>query len=154
YVYLAEAYGPIWGFLYGWAECIVILGAGNAAVAVLLAQYVGHFFALGRFGNQLVGAGTILALTVLNLVGLRAGVCTQNLVPLAKMTLIAALAAVALLAPASGAPAPAVHVTPVLFGAALLQPLWSFDGWVYASCVGSEMIRPGRNLPLATIGSV
>ena len=156
YVYLAEAYGPIWGFFYGWAECIVILGAGNAAVAVLLAAYVGHFFALGELGIKLVGAGCILALKTLNVVGLRAGVWTQNLVTLAKMSLIAALAAVALLAPApAGAASPSlVHITPVLFGAALIQPLWAFDGWVYASCVGSEVMRPGRTLPLATISSV
>src|SRR5437764_6306262 len=56
YVYLAEAYGPLWGFLYGWAECTVILGAGNAAVAVLLAEYLGHFLPFGKLGLQLVAA--------------------------------------------------------------------------------------------------
>src|SRR5262249_2436088 len=164
FVYLSEAYGPLWGFLYGWAECTVILGAGNAAVAVLFAAYLGHFVPLGPLGIRLCAVGCIGGLTLLNVLGVREGVFAQNLMTLAKMGLCAALAAVAVgsrvgawshLAPTrAGVAAGAGMVSSSAFAAALLQPLWSFDGWVYAGCVGSEIKRPGRNLPLATIGSV
>src|SRR5262249_13770941 len=157
FVYLSEAYGPLWGFLYGWAECTVILGAGNAAVAVLFAAYLGHFVPLGPLGIKLCAIGCIGGLTLLNVLGVREGVFAQNLMTLAKMGLCAALAAVAFgsrvgawshLAPTrAGVAAGAGMVSSSAFAAALLQPLWSFDGWVYAGCVGSEIKRPGRHLP-------
>src|SRR5437773_537204 len=72
------------------------------------------------------------------------------LVPLAGAPAIAGLCA-----PAPAALAAVPHRTTVAaFGAALMQPLWAFDGWADAACLGGEIRRPGRNLPLATVGSV
>ena len=48
YVYLSEAYGPAWGFLFGWACLLVILTGSVATVAVGFAEYFSYFFpALG-----------------------------------------------------------------------------------------------------------
>src|SRR6476661_8208452 len=44
YVYLREAYSPLWGFLYGWTLFLVIQTATIAAVAVAFARYTGIFF--------------------------------------------------------------------------------------------------------------
>src|SRR4030095_10765311 len=44
YVYLREAYSPLWGFLYGWTLFLVIQTATIAAVAVAFARYTGLFF--------------------------------------------------------------------------------------------------------------
>src|SRR5438045_3905510 len=44
YVYLREAYSPLWGFLYGWTLFLVIQTATIAAVAVAFARYSGIFF--------------------------------------------------------------------------------------------------------------
>ena len=55
-VYLREAFGPFWGFLYGWALFVVIQTAGIAAAAVAFAAYLGHFIALSPLGMQLVAA--------------------------------------------------------------------------------------------------
>src|SRR5213078_3103636 len=41
YVYLREAYGPLWGFLYGWTLFLVIQTGTIAAVAVAFARYLG-----------------------------------------------------------------------------------------------------------------
>src|SRR5438874_9841594 len=41
YVYLREAYSPLWGFLYGWTLFLVIQTGTIAAVAVAFAQYLG-----------------------------------------------------------------------------------------------------------------
>jgi APA family basic amino acid/polyamine antiporter len=43
YVFLREAYGPIWGFLYGWTAFLVIQTGFIAAVAVAFAKYLGVF---------------------------------------------------------------------------------------------------------------
>ena len=53
YVYLTRAYGPIWGFLYGWSSFSVINTAAIAAVGVAFAEYFGYFLALDREGMQL-----------------------------------------------------------------------------------------------------
>ena len=47
YVYLREAYSPVWGFLYGWAAFAVVNPASIAAIAVAFATYLGFFVPLG-----------------------------------------------------------------------------------------------------------
>ena len=39
------------------------------------------------------------------------------------------------------------------FGAAMLGALWGYDGWSNLSFVAGEVKQPGRNIPLAIIGS-
>src|SRR5579883_1657397 len=41
YVYLREAFSPLWGFLYGWTSFLVIQTGTIAAVAVAFAKYLG-----------------------------------------------------------------------------------------------------------------
>src|SRR5207302_6278867 len=41
YVYLREAYSPLWGFLYGWTVFLVIQTGSIAAVAVAFANFPG-----------------------------------------------------------------------------------------------------------------
>src|SRR5436853_7140212 len=41
YVYLREAFSPLWGFLYGWTLFLVIQTGTVAAVAVGFARYLG-----------------------------------------------------------------------------------------------------------------
>ena len=40
------------------------------------------------------------------------------------------------------------------FGAAMLAALWGYDGWDNLSFVAGEVKNPGRNIPIAIIGSV
>src|SRR5262245_9188437 len=44
YVYLREAYSPLWGFLYGWTLFLVIQTGTIAAVAVAFARFLGVFW--------------------------------------------------------------------------------------------------------------
>src|SRR5919108_1221367 len=43
YVYLREAYSPLWGFLYGWTLFLVIQTGSIAAVAVAFCKFLGVF---------------------------------------------------------------------------------------------------------------
>ena len=52
YVYLREALGPIWGFLYGWTLFLVIQTGTIAAVGVAFGKFLGVFFP-GDFGGEL-----------------------------------------------------------------------------------------------------
>src|SRR4029078_4922839 len=43
YQFLKEAYGPVWGFLFGWTSFLVIMTGGVAAIAVGFGEYLGAF---------------------------------------------------------------------------------------------------------------
>src|SRR5438067_11722535 len=89
YVYLTKAYGPVWGFLYGWASGVVINPASIAAIAVGFATYLGFFVPLAGAGIKAVAVASIVALTVLNCLGVRLGAITQDVLTLIKMALLA-----------------------------------------------------------------
>ena len=56
YVYLREAYSPLWGFLYGWTLFLVIQTGTIAAVAVGFARYSGVLIPWFSESNYLIRA--------------------------------------------------------------------------------------------------
>lgn len=103
YVYLREAYSPLWGFLYGWTLFLVIQTGTIAAVAVGFARYLGILFpsispniwiihpialgskyAISLSVQQLVGVIMIVLLTFINMLGVRLGKLIQNVFTSAK----------------------------------------------------------------------
>src|SRR5919112_5354989 len=54
YVYLREAFGPLFGFLYGWTLFLVIQTGTIAAVAVAFAKFTGVFFPAIAAENKLL----------------------------------------------------------------------------------------------------
>jgi APA family basic amino acid/polyamine antiporter len=172
YVYLKEAYGPLWGFLFGWASFLIIMSGGLAALAAGFGEYLGSFlpffstshvlFALPVLdwtwsvnGGQLAGALAIAFLTVINYLGLREGAGVQNAVTVVKIGSIVGLAVCGLLVPAPVsahllAPLPAA-ATASAFGVAMIAVLWGYDGWYGATFLAGEMRRPARDLPLGLL---
>src|SRR5712691_5184860 len=90
-VYLTRAFGPVWGYLYGWANGTVINPASIAAIAVGCASYVAVFVPLSATGIKTVAMASILGLTALNGLGVRAGARTQNVLTLTKIGIVGAL---------------------------------------------------------------
>ena len=102
YVYLREAFSPLWGFLYGWTLLLVIQTGTIAAVAVGFARYTGVLipwfsesnyliqpiriggYALSLSTAQLLGLAMIALLTYMNTRGLRLGKLVQNIFTTAK----------------------------------------------------------------------
>ena len=110
YVYLREAFSPLWGFLYGWTLFLVIQSGTIAAVAVGFARYLGVLFpsisptsfiirpidlssgyALSLSTQQLVGILMIVLLTYINTRGLNLGKWIQNVFTSAKTLSLALL---------------------------------------------------------------
>jgi APA family basic amino acid/polyamine antiporter len=161
FVYLREAYGPMWGFLYGWAAFMVINTASIAAIAVGFAQYLGYFFPLDPLGVKIVAIISTIFLTTLNCFGLKLGAWTQNVFTLIKMGALFALVAVSFTL-RGGAPA---NFDPLLpsqsfasligpFGLAMVAALWAYDGWIEITYVASEVKNPQRNMPLSITYSI
>src|ERR1700692_1192955 len=104
YVYLREAYSPLWGFLYGWTLFLVIQTGTIAAVAIGFSRYLGVLFpsispktwvippinfsskfAVSLSIQQLVAVLMIIFLTYLNTRGVKLGKWIQNIFTSAKM---------------------------------------------------------------------
>jgi len=159
YVYLWHGFGPFWGFLYGWSLFAVIQTASIAAVAVGFASYFGHFVPLSPDGARLLAAFAIAGLTAINVLGVREGVITQNVVTFAKMALVLGFVVFAFTLRAGSwehLTAPVAMRSPGLsaLGLGLVGPLFAFDGWITLSYMGGEVKSPARNLPLAALASV
>jgi APA family basic amino acid/polyamine antiporter len=158
YVYLTEAYGPVWGYLYGWASGVVINPASIAAIAVGFATYLGFFVPLSGPGIKGVAVGSIIALTVLNCLGVKLGAITQNVLTLIKIGLLGILIVVGFVLPGGSVTnlAPLWPDAPlgrliVPFGVAMVAALWAYDGWIEITYVGGEVTDPGRNLPRSIV---
>src|SRR5690242_15599530 len=109
YVYLREAFSPLWGFLYGWTLLLVIQTGTIAAVAVGFARYTGvlipwfsesnYLISPIRFGGyafslstaQALGLAMIALLTFMNTQGLKLGKLVQNVFTTAKTGALIAL---------------------------------------------------------------
>jgi APA family basic amino acid/polyamine antiporter len=106
YVYLREALGPLWGFLYGWTLFLVIQTGTIAAVGVAFGKFLGVFFPavsqtrwIVHIGGGNVGLNTanlaaiavITLLTLTNTRGVRLGAAVQNVFTSAKVLALAAV---------------------------------------------------------------
>ncbi|MGA7218533.1 MAG: amino acid permease [Candidatus Sulfotelmatobacter sp.] len=204
YVYLREALGPLWGFLYGWTLFLVIQTGTIAAVGVAFGKFLGVFFpaissthwilhlwkvppiAIGPMvlGNMDVGINTqnlvaillVVALSVVNIFGLKTGAFIQNVFTAAKVSALLGLAlfglalgrnAHALAANFSGhfwrnaglgaqhavqvgVGGPVVMVgTLTILAVAQVGSLFSADAWNNVTFTAGEVKNPSRNLPLS-----
>ena len=173
YVFLSTAYGPFWGYLYGWTQFWVAKSGSIATLAAGFYTYLTIFFPvlgipvlvlpwhIGPGGSlleihygQLVAIALILILCGINYLGVRAGGRVQIFVTVLKLALLAGVVIVGLSAHGSFA-----HFTGHVaakagvagFFAAMVSALWAYDGWNNVSMVSSEIQNPQRNLPRALI---
>ena len=110
YVYLREAFSPLWGFLYGWTLFLVIQTGTVAAVSVGFAKFLGVLwprisidnylvapiritsgYAISLSTAQLVGVLMIILLTFMNTRGLKLGKLVQNVFTITKTGSLIAL---------------------------------------------------------------
>jgi len=173
YVFFREAYGPLAGFLFGWAMLLVIQTGTIAAVAAAFARFLAVLAPpvsdvpwvdagpLALSPQRLVAIGVIVLLTATNATGLRAGTLTQNVFTTAKLLALLALALgglllgkQAVLQSADGAvpgPLAAAPGFALVAAAALVGPFFSQTAWNNVTFAGEEVRDPGRNLPRALV---
>lgn len=170
YVYLGEAYGRVWGFLFGWAGMLVMLTGSVAAVAVGFAEYFSYFFPSlslkrilislslpwGEFhisAGQVVAASSIAVLAAINYAGVRLGNGFQAVLTAIKVALLIVIPSLAFFfRPVSPDFAPSLSgmANPVAsFGIGMIAVMWAFSGWDYLVFAAGEVKDPGRTLPRA-----
>ncbi len=175
YVYLTRAYGPLWGFLSGWVSFFAGFSAPIAAAALAFARYLGFIFpSLAQespalrwdFGGvtwqvggaQVLAAGLVLALTLLNCVGLVLVSRVQNALTVIKVAIIAGFVLLGLSVGQGswehfGASAERTSSSPLLeqFAISLFWVMFGYSGWNAATYVAEELREPHRTLPRALI---
>ena len=206
YVYLRESLGPLWGFLYGWTLFLVIQTGTIAAVSVAFGKFLGTFFPSVSSSNWIVhflkippihigpmvlgnvdtGLNTqnlvailaVVALSVINIFGLKTGALIQNVLTFAKVSALLGLALLGLFigrnaqalaanfqgnfwhnasldaqhAVQVGVGGPTVLVsTLTILAVAQVGALFSADAWNNVTFTAGEVKNPSRNLPLSLL---
>jgi APA family basic amino acid/polyamine antiporter len=172
YHFLKEAYGPFWGFLFGWACFLIVMSGGIAALAVAFGEYLGSFLPffstsnvvlsapIGPWtwtlsGGQIAAVAAILLLSAVNYIGLREGAGVQNFLTVFRIGAIVVFVGLAFFVDAPQqvsllGPLPSV---PLLAGVgiAMIAALWTYDGWYGPTFSAGEMRNPERTLPFGLV---
>jgi APA family basic amino acid/polyamine antiporter len=161
YIYIREAFGRRAGFLYGWTQLLVARSGSIAALAAGFAIYLGNFLPIEGWGARVAAVVTVALLTAINVAGVRWGGHVQAVFAGLKIAALVALVALAL----GSGKGEAAHFTPLLppevqlgfvglFGLALVDALWAYDGWNDVNLAAGEVKHPERNIPLASLGGI
>jgi APA family basic amino acid/polyamine antiporter len=184
YVFLREAYGARWGFLYGWMQFFVARAGGLAAMSIAFAIFLNDlmggalnqvFFARDVFGYkfsfgsvQLVALSAIAVVTLVNCATVVVSGNIAALLTALKISLVLAVGVGAFLLAQgdwghlwltdAGGQCADVGASArggmAGFGAAMLGALWAYNGWNDLTLVAGEVKNPQRNIPLALIGGM
>ncbi|HMQ02696.1 MAG TPA: amino acid permease [Pyrinomonadaceae bacterium] len=191
YVFLRDAFGRIWSFLFGWTQLLIIRTGSQAAVAVVFAIALNDYLDGGLkqtlFETSIAGIPwTVTSLeviaimmiaifTTLNCLSVSVSGQIATILTLVKIGLVIFVGFGAFVWVTGGSfdhfsmastggtcegVAESVRFGSVEytflagFAAAMLGALWGYDGWDNLSFVAGEVKDPGRNLPIAIIGSV
>ena len=163
YVFIREAFGNAWGFVFGWASLWVIKPTVIAAIASVFALYFCEALHLPKSAELSVGCGAIVLLTFVNWLGVREGAGTAALFTTLKVAGILGLCGAAFLLGPTHPPGPLPEGATGLAGgaaqsglvlafiSAMIPVLFAYDGWTDVTYVGGECRDPKRNLPIAIV---
>jgi len=169
YVFLREAYGPLWTFLRGWAMFFVSETGAIAAVSLVFAEYSIELYMIvsGNHLNVFVTRATVIILslfviwvhTAINMRGVHLSGIVQVIVSSAKVIALGLVIAVCF---TGGGGSWSNFTTPLwpeefnwgtilAVGAALRYAFFAYSGWEGATYVAEEVKNPRKNLPLSLI---
>src|SRR5215203_1070741 len=149
YAYLRDAFHPMVAFLYGWTLLLVVQTGGMAASALVFGRYARELTGIAA-PEWLWASVTLMTLTLINCVGVKAGSNVQSFFMIVKLLVIATVIVSGLflftgIAPVTTA---ASNEGSGSFGVmtSLVPILFTYGGWQTASFVSGEMRDPQRDL--------
>ena len=161
YVYLREGWGRPFGFLYGWAQLVLIRAAALGGISSVFGEYFLRVIGVDpsvhpRWADYLA-AGAILFAGATNIVGVRLGALFAGLSTITKFGALTILVAAAFLmggsigGSATNLASNAAAIDAGVFGLALISVMWAYDGFADLTFASGEVKDPQRNLPRAII---
>ena len=156
YVFLRRIYSPGLAFLWGWAMFWSMHSGIIAAIAVILARYVGYFVPLGEAGVRGVAIGAILLLSLVNYLGVKPGSTVQLVLTAVKVAAIVLMVMLLFWFGGTAHREVAQFVTPppvplFAYGLAIAAGLFSFGGWHMVTYAAGETRDPERTIPRALL---
>ncbi len=151
YYILSRGWGAPAGFLVAWSRMTVIQTGSLAILAYVFGDYVSSMLALGPAGPPALAAGVVVALTAVNVTGLKQGRWTQYLLTGGAVAAMSAvIVAGLLLAPGTGAAAAAARgESPELqtqIGRGMIFVLLAYGGWSEGAYVSAEIEDRSRGI--------
>ena len=162
YIFLSRAFGRRPGFLFAWAEYWIVRPGNIGMMAFVFATFAQkvlplHFGLTESVSQVVYAAGAIAVLSVMNLMGVKAGKVTQNVLTTTKVLGLIVVIIVGLtVAPAAEVVVTATSSTAANsdFRLALILVLFAYGGWNEISYVAAEMRNPQRDLFRAFLGGI
>ena len=155
YHYFMRAFGKDIAFLFAWARMTVIQTGSIALLAFVFGNYASQILPLGNYSPAIYAALSIVILTTINLMSVRQGKWTQNILTAAK---VLGLFLVIYTGLAFNSSTPAVNSSNIesqgTFGLAMVFVLLTYGGWNEAAYISAEMRDVERNMTKVLIGSI
>jgi len=152
YAYAREAFGPLAGFLAGWA---LYLGESVAlpVFPLAFANYFAYFVGDSPAVNVSVKLLLVGVVTAVNVRGIQMGARLNDALTVAKLVPLGLLVAVGVAVVATHSAQAAEHATPFAplgwggLGSAVLLIFWAYAGYELAVLPAGEVSEPQRTLP-------
>lgn len=155
YHYLTRAYGKPLAFLYAWSRIAVVQTGSVALLAFVVGDYTSQLFSLGTYSSSVYAALVVVALTGLNVAGVRQGTGTQNWLTLVEvLSVVIVIIAGLAFANSDALPVAAQSAPETSLGLALVFVLLTYGGWNEAVYVSAEVENPRRNIARALLLSI
>ena len=155
YLFLSRAFGARFGFTFAWAEYWIIRPGNVGMMAFVFARFAHDLFPLRpsseNFDFVTYAGVAVTVLTALNLIGVRAGKTTQNVLTVAKVVGLVAVFVVGVLADPASPTLVASDTGAPNYRLALIFVLFTYGGWNEISYVAAEVRDPNRNIVRALI---
>jgi len=142
YHFLTRAFGRNASFLYAWARATVINTGAIALLAFVFGDYMSTVLPLGRGSGAIWAVAIVVALTAVNVAGLKASALTQNSLTVVEVFGLLAIAVAGVVSASSAPPLPesfATTVSPGMFGLAMVFVLLTYGGWNEAAYLSAEL---------------
>lgn len=161
YVFLREAYGRLWAFLFGWTSLLVVRPADLAAISIVFASYLGYFVTefspYPDWAMRGVAVVVLLILAFINYLGVRFGGIVQNLSSFLKVGGLLLMVGLALgLTPDTSQFEPLWPSSSGLniaflgmISLGMVAAFGAYDGWDASTYVAEEVKNPRRWVPLS-----
>ena len=154
FIYISKAFGPFWGFIFGWAQLLIIRTSPAAGISLITANYVGYFFDINQFQKNIIAILIIILFGIVNYLGVQRASFYNKFSSLVKILGIIVFASTGLIFYGSDFSnlQPSIHPTQSLgpvgnFVAASILVLFSYLGWDRVGYVAGEMKDPKKIIP-------
>jgi amino acid transporter len=154
YHFLRRAFGPRLAFLFGWARITVIQTGSIAFLAFVFGDYATGVLPLGPQSSVIYALLAVAILTGLNVLGVRQGTRTQNLLTAVEVLGVILVIGAGLSVPAAAAAAAPASSQQSSFGLMMVFVLLTYGGWNEAAYISAELREVRRNIVWVLVGSL